>query len=941
MMQGMERPPYVMARPASHCSLDVHNLPMAQVLSRRSIGGDSPMVGPPGTPSMRRAPTASGGLSGGESPFTMRPSLARRPSLTLSGDQSPFCSGPPGPPSARQHGENPFGMGQPGLSCESPVAMVSPMLSPMASQTSHTSRPRRMSAGDVPFEFGPHPSRFGLSGGESPMAHGTSVTRRRSATSDCPFFLGPLSSPVARNGGESPSSLLARASAMSGGESPYFSRQSSRTDGSESPFYMGKQRSTTPRHASEYPWRTSPGVCLTEEEIASGLFSMFDVRATDVDGAAPWAVIAPQRAQVGHARELPTILAISGEEQAHVSKFVRAWRAEERGWQVVVPLRSSRRKPLFFEEGGVEAIILVMREIIGNTDREAVPFDVESQKLHLVGNSNGGAAVLAVAARVPELVASVTVVTGFAPPGLTDYWPLRDISHIHFYVGDADELGHCAELQEVAIRLEAVGAQVDFTILPGAGHFNIGQAIDMETFWQELGAARNSAKAKAPWTIVRTTYRIQQPDGTDVLRTTLRCPVCGHEVCEALALESHMLDAHQVQMPTQRTSSIGGSPSGMPARPPTPSKAVEAAPEPATSPKAPAEGSQRVRISRLILPDGSFVLVCPTCQGQFLEESSLIEHIAESHGRALALPGGAPGGESGHMDLLHQKSSEKWHPRRDEVLSQLHVISLGSFCGVKFSIQRLGLGQAHLPFDWIRSTSSGVRSFVRRRFSNFFSVTSRQDVPGTSFTVHRSDKHSFWHNDITREEERELLRRRVDRFLAMRDDPKDLLFVRSVASTEELAEVEDLYADLSDRFVKSARRRVLLVVVVDGQATFSGPIAHRGLPGVVFYAQPLAEDAVSPEGDCYTRAITSAVDLVLRAAASGLPPSEGFGLAANGNGASFSVPDAEYLLNCDTSRGDVPSFLPLSPCDAGMHSGYPGVANFDAKPLRFARSKTR
>jgi len=314
-----------------------------------------------------------------------------------------------------------------------------------------------------------------------------------------------------------------------------------------------------------------------------------------------------------------------------------------------------------------------------------------------------------------------------------------------------------------------------------------------------------------------------------------------------------------------------------------------------TSPAALGGGDGKIQITRARLPNGEVKLLCPICDAVFDDgkEAELLEHAAAEHGQAWASMEAGVWGESEHLDKLHQAPSEHWHDRREEARRRLHIISLGSFCGMKFSIQRLGLGDAHLPFDWIRSTADGVRHFVAEGFRGFFSIASVHQVTGSHMIVHRSERHSFWHDNVSELEVREKLRRRVARFLQMSEDSTDLLFLRSVTSTDELRDVEDLYAVLVRRFDRAARaRRVLLAVVIDGQPEFRGPIAHAGLPGVLFLLQPTDVEASSPAGSGYSRAVTAAVNAAL-STPEGTAVEDGFGLA---NGSAPAVPSAAALL---------------------------------------------
>eukprot|EP00931_Biecheleriopsis_adriatica_P010022 TRINITY_DN111117_c0_g1_i1.p1 TRINITY_DN111117_c0_g1~~TRINITY_DN111117_c0_g1_i1.p1 ORF type:complete len:412 (-),score=78.59 TRINITY_DN111117_c0_g1_i1:24-1259(-) len=397
--------------------------------------------------------------------------------------------------------------------------------------------------------------------------------------------------------------------------------------------------------------------------------------------------------------------------------------------------------------------------------------------------------------------------------------------------------------------------------------------------------------------VVRTTYRHEQEDGSVQLTTTLRCPCegCGAELDDFPGLAAHALEAHGLQLATSVPSAASQS---------DPSRAKQ-------------------KVSRLRLSNGEVRLVCPVCCEQLPEdEAAFLDHMAAVHGKALAAPGRL-GGESEQLDMLHQSSAEHWHPRRQDVLQKLRVISLGSFCGMKFSIQRLGLGDAHLPFDWIRTTSSGVAHFVQTGFEDFFSVASAYDVPSAGFKVHRAERHSFWHDDVSQADVRQKMRRRVARFLDLAEDPpeevRDLLFVRSCACTEELRQVEDLYAALQERFASPMRtRRILLAIIVDGQARREGPIFHAKLPGLLLLTQPLSSHEAAMRGEGYCWAVAAACDAAL-----------GEGPHADGG---FSAPSCELTIRWVQSGSELlegGDHTPVAFCDAGLQSGYGDLACFE------------
>lgn len=337
-------------------------------------------------------------------------------------------------------------------------------------------------------------------------------------------------------------------------------------------------------------------------------------------------------------------------------------------------------------------------------------------------------------------------------------------------------------------------------------------------------------------------------------------------------------------------------------------------------------GKDECRIRRVTLPNGETRIACPACEETFGEEDKalLLDHCAKVHGRVLWWPGISKQADSEGMDVLGEAMRE--YPRVDEALQRLHVISLGSFCGVKLAIQRLGLGSAHLPFDWIRTTTAGLVHFVQSGFEDFFSVASQSEVG--NMKVFRSSRHSFWHDDVQSAEGREKLKRRIDRFLALQDDPKDLLFVRSCDSTDGLRDVEELYRQLCARFAPTdplRRRRLLLLVVVDGQESVKGPILHEHLPGLMFYAQPLVFHSPNApresQSETYLRAISFAVDAALE-----VRPGDsdgGFGLAGSRHPTARS---GAALLGAGGDGDPTPK---LKPCHAHLESGIEGLRSFE------------
>lgn len=323
------------------------------------------------------------------------------------------------------------------------------------------------------------------------------------------------------------------------------------------------------------------------------------------------------------------------------------------------------------------------------------------------------------------------------------------------------------------------------------------------------------------------------------------------------------------------------------------------------------EDSSTCTIEEVRLPNGETRLVCPACTLQFptFAYDKLCEHAAREHGWFLDT--GEPESSSESMDLLFQGVDNHRFALRDIARSRLHVISLGSYCSVKLSMQHMGLGEAHLPFDWIRTSSAGIQHFLNNEFEDYFAVACKCELDNGQGTEYRSKHHTFVHDDITKQTVRQKLGRRIERFLALKKDSKDLLFVRACASTDELEETENLYVALMNLF-GGLQRRVLLALVVDGQVDSVDIIRHAGLPGVIFIPHVSPADMSGP---VYCKAIETSVALALEASV-GFSETVGFGL--NVTPCSFVQSGAALLAS-----------KALKPCCASYLSGVPALSCTD------------
>eukprot|EP00746_Dinoflagellata_sp_MGD_P161514 gnl/MRDRNA2_/MRDRNA2_88695_c0_seq1.p1 gnl/MRDRNA2_/MRDRNA2_88695_c0~~gnl/MRDRNA2_/MRDRNA2_88695_c0_seq1.p1 ORF type:complete len:530 (+),score=76.62 gnl/MRDRNA2_/MRDRNA2_88695_c0_seq1:99-1592(+) len=213
-----------------------------------------------------------------------------------------------------------------------------------------------------------------------------------------------------------------------------------------------------------------------------------------------------------------------------------------------------------------------------------------------------------------------------------------------------------------------------------------------------------------------------------------------------------------------------------------------------------------------------------------------------------------------------------------DVMQHVQVVSLGSYCGVKATIRRLGLSEASLPFDWMRTTITGLIHWLKSDFDGFFRVNRRLQImmtdSGLKMLVFRSQNHSFWHDNIELAADREKLWRRVRRFMSLSDtgggdsQQRTLLFVRSLAGTQEISLVETLYEVLKDQFGKNGRK-VVLLVIIENQAKV-GPILHQRQDGIIFWVQPTFQGSLSPDGSTpapYEDAVAFGISHILKGAA--------------------------------------------------------------------------
>lgn len=189
------------------------------------------------------------------------------------------------------------------------------------------------------------------------------------------------------------------------------------------------------------------------------------------------------------------------------------------------------------------------------------------------------------------------------------------------------------------------------------------------------------------------------------------------------------------------------------------------------------------------------------------------------------------------------------------------LASLGCDCGPKRTLLAMGGGAGALPFDWVQVSLEGLLHFVGPRgsdFQDFFKYHTRKPVPGTALTMYRSPYHSFWNDNPESEATRAQYAQRIDRFRNLAGEGKPTLFVRAVATTDELSSAEELLAVLLGKFGSQAK----LLLIVDFQESSYGPCTVEGCPGLlVHFLHGTAHSGDSRDAP-YREPITAALALL-------------------------------------------------------------------------------
>ena len=257
------------------------------------------------------------------------------------------------------------------------------------------------------------------------------------------------------------------------------------------------------------------------------------------------------------------------------ASWVRYWasQASERSWIVVSPAAPQGRT---FYDGAESLLPELIRHV-------RATYNVEHDRFHLAGVSNGGRSAFRVATLSPDDFLSLTVLPGY-PPTADDEARLNVLSQlpVSMYAG-GDDTHWVERMESTAEQLRALGAHVTTTVFPGEGH--TPPSLDGDTIMvrlQELRRLATPATQTTPASVLAGDSDSAGDDSPDVATSTTTVFVvrhadrrghddaltaAGHARAEALArmLEPTALDAiyvteyertHQTVAPTARDQGI-------------------------------------------------------------------------------------------------------------------------------------------------------------------------------------------------------------------------------------------------------------------------------------------------------------------------------------------------------------------------------------------------
>lgn len=121
-----------------------------------------------------------------------------------------------------------------------------------------------------------------------------------------------------------------------------------------------------------------------------------------------------------------------------------------------------------------------------------------------------------------------------------------------------------------------------------------------------------------------------------------------------------------------------------------------------------------------------------------------------------------------------------------------HIVSLGFFCGVSQELEKIGIREAYLPFDWVISNLKTVNELIENKFDLLFNTDYLYRDENYQYIVkHKNYNFDFYHDfDIgkTIEEQIERVRskynKRITRFYELLNSSETILFVCYINDSE-------------------------------------------------------------------------------------------------------------------------------------------------------------
>lgn len=212
--------------------------------------------------------------------------------------------------------------------------------------------------------------------------------------------------------------------------------------------------------------------------------------ASNTEIAIDYAVVLPTNWDSSKA--YPTLLAFPPGPQTRdmVNAGLEGYWAEEavrRNWVVISPEKPNDK--LFFQ--GNEVLIPAFLQEISEF------YNLEGDKVHVGGLSNGGRSSFTVAAAFPELIHSITAIPGFLNEDSSEAFEAIAHIPINMYVGETDTQWVTA-MQETLALLKATGAEdVSFEIVEGQDH--VIRNLSGETLfdWLEIVHTKSMEQLKS------------------------------------------------------------------------------------------------------------------------------------------------------------------------------------------------------------------------------------------------------------------------------------------------------------------------------------------------------------------------------------------------------------------------------------------------------------